>query len=322
MAAKRDMFCSTIIPTIGRSTLKRAVMSAINQPPIPEAREVIVVNDSGKILKDAAWLDASGVGLLNTFKRERSVARNTGAAIARGRYLHFLDDDDWMAPGALQAFWDLAQTTQAQWLYGTTQLVDRQGRLLIQLKHDLKGNCFTQFLAGEWIPLQASLVSAASFFEVGGFNPSLAGPEDIDLLRRVALNEDVAGTSSVVAFVARGDAGSSTNRALSREAALRAREEILEAPSVFTRMRASATSGFLRGRVVRAYGTSTIWNLRRLHVLKATSRALYAAASLMMSLLHFLSAGFWRAILGPYQSPTFERGFRKARGGIAPERQG
>lgn len=319
MVTKHRMFSSTVIPTIGRPTLKRAVMSVINQAAIPEKHEVIVVNDSGKPLMGAPWLQAPNLRLVNTVQRERSVARNTGAAIARGRYLHFLDDDDWMAPGALRAFWDLAQDAHAGWLYGTTQLVDREGRLLIQLEHDLDGNCFTQFLAGEWIPLQASLISTDCFFRVGGFNAKLAGPEDIDLLRRVALNEEVAGTSRVVAFVARGDAGSATDPARSRETALWAREEILDAPLAFQRMRASAPSGFLRGRMVRAYATSFIWNLRRLQLFKSVSRALYVTASLVLSLPHLPSSGFWQAVLRPYRSPTFERGFRKARGTATSE---
>jgi hypothetical protein len=41
-------------------------------------------------------------------------------------------------------------------------------------------------MAGEWIPLQASLIEAKTFFTVGGFNPLITGPEDIDLLRRIA----------------------------------------------------------------------------------------------------------------------------------------
>ena len=95
-----ELFCSTIIPTIGRGTLDRAVESVINQQ-FDQPFEVIVVNDSGRPLRPAAWQQAAGVQILDTQQRERSVARNVGAMAAHGRYLHFLDDDDWLLPGAL-----------------------------------------------------------------------------------------------------------------------------------------------------------------------------------------------------------------------------
>jgi glycosyltransferase involved in cell wall biosynthesis len=98
------MFCSTIIPTINRPTLTRAVMSVLNQDFYAEEFEVIVVNDSGKPLPGMEWMNSDRVRLINTNCRERSIARNTGAAIAKGRYFHFLDDDDMFLPGALRAF--------------------------------------------------------------------------------------------------------------------------------------------------------------------------------------------------------------------------
>src|SRR5450631_3870231 len=105
--AKPELFCSTIIPTIGRGTLERAVASVIYQQ-FDQPFEVIVVNDSGRPLPTAPWQQAAGVQVINTQQRERSVARNVGAMFAHGRYLHFLDDDDWLLPGALGALAGLA----------------------------------------------------------------------------------------------------------------------------------------------------------------------------------------------------------------------
>ncbi|MGH2524992.1 MAG: glycosyltransferase family A protein, partial [Anaerolineales bacterium] len=98
------MFCSVVIPTIGRATLGRSVQSVLAQDCGAAGFEVIVVNDSGRPLPEAAWQRADGVRLITTNRRERSVARNTGAALAKGDYLCFLDDDDWLLPGALEAF--------------------------------------------------------------------------------------------------------------------------------------------------------------------------------------------------------------------------
>jgi hypothetical protein len=83
----------------------------------------------------------------------------------QGRYLHFLDDDDWLFPDALQHLWALAESSDAAWLYGSTQLVDRQQKPIIKLHHGLNGNCFAHVMAGEWIPLQASLIRAEAFFQ-------------------------------------------------------------------------------------------------------------------------------------------------------------
>jgi glycosyltransferase involved in cell wall biosynthesis len=230
-------FCSTIIPTVGRLSLFRAVESVLSQEFTSAGFEVIVVNDSGQPLPGAGWQQSDRVRIIHTNRRERSVARNTGAAVARGRYLHFLDDDDWLAPGALQYFWALSQSSQAKWLYGVTQLVDRMHNPTIRLQHGLDGNSFIQFMAGEWIPLQSSLIEAQTFFEINGFNPLLTGPEDIDLLRRFGLVSEVAGTPHLVAFVVRGEEGSTTDYVKHQQASRWAREKILDSPLVYQAMR-------------------------------------------------------------------------------------
>ena len=66
----------------------------------------------GQLLPDMDWQHSEQVRVLNTNRRERSVARNTGAAVAKGKYLHFLDDDDILLPGALEAFWSLDESAR------------------------------------------------------------------------------------------------------------------------------------------------------------------------------------------------------------------
>src|SRR5258706_4760557 len=95
------MFCSTIMPTIGRPSVARSVQSVLDQSLTPGDFEVIVVNDSGRPLPAGDWQASPRVRQIDIQRRGQSVARNAGAAIARGRYLHFLDDDDWLLPGAL-----------------------------------------------------------------------------------------------------------------------------------------------------------------------------------------------------------------------------
>lgn len=303
-------FVSTIIPTIGRPALNCAVESVLAQGLPASAVELIVVNDSGVPLPEADWQRSERVQVINTNRRERSVARNTGAAAAKGQYLHFLDDDDWLFPEAYQHLEKLSQVSPAKWLYGMTQLVDRQNKPLIQLRHGLQGNCFMQAMAGEWIPLQSSWIERETFMRLGGFNPLLAGPEDIDLLRRVLLDEDVSETPNLIAHVIMGGEGSTTDYDRHPQASRAARENILNLSNVFQRMGASAGNSFWRGRFTRVYLTSAIWNLQRRYWTTAASRGLFTAASLLNT--GVFSADFWRAVIRSYSSPTFEAGFQKA----------
>ena len=310
---EQPVVCSAIIPTIGRSSVKQAVESVLMQKLPYGELEVIVVNDSGSSLLEAAWQKAGRVTIINTNKRERSVARNTGAAMARGKYLHFLDDDDWLAPDAYPHLWELSQSSHAKWLYGMTQLVDRQHRPLIQLRHNLYGNNFVQAMSGEWIPLQASWIEREMFMRIGGFNPLLAGPEDIDLLRRLLLDEEIAETPNMVACVIMGGEGSTTNHARHPHSSRRAREAILEATGAYRRMVSSAVNSFWRGRISRVYLTSTMWNLQHRRLFTAMGRMLFFIVATLQSGLSLFSKDFWQALIYPYASVTFEEGHQEAK---------
>jgi glycosyltransferase involved in cell wall biosynthesis len=307
------MFVSTIIPTVRRPSLFKVVESVLSQEIPDNAFEVIVVNDSGRPLPEEDWQKSKGVRVINTNRRERSIARNTGASIAKGRYLHFLDDDDWLAPDAFKHFYELSRSSTAKWLYGISQLVDRQDKPLIQLRHGLNGNCFIQAMAGEWIPLQSSLIDRSTFMQVGGFNPLITGPEDIDLLRRVLLEAEIAETPNLISYIVMGELGSTTNYEQHPQASRLAREKILEAPNTFQRMRSSADSPYWHGRMLRVYLTSSVWNIQHRRFFGAISRLFSSLACILVAGRSIFSSNFWQAVSKPYASQTFQRGIQAAK---------
>ncbi|MBV7327644.1 glycosyltransferase family 2 protein [Chloroflexi bacterium TSY] len=298
------MFCSTVIPTVGRSTLSRAVHSVLTQE-LPAEFEVIVVNDSGTPLPEADWQQSSRVRVLDTCRRERSVARNTGAAVAKGKFLHFLDDDDCLLPGALAHFWDLVHRKNGNWVLGNSQLQDRQGQYISELRHKMEGNCFIQVMAGEWMPMGAWAIESSLLFTIGGFNSMIAGPEDVDICRRLALYTDLISSSQAVACITMGEEGSTTNRARAQQESHWAREQILAEPGVFSRMNASADTSYWYGRMVRVYLTSIMWNLRHKNLLTAASRALWGILAFAAAGSHIIASDFWYAITKAYKSPSF-----------------
>jgi hypothetical protein len=288
-----DIFTSTIIPTINRSTLPRAVRSVLDQDFHSAGFEVIVVNDSGMPLPDADWQHSPQVRVIDTNRHERSVARNTGAAVAKGEYFHFLDDDDLIVPGALNSFWNLYQNNPADWLYGGYQTVDNQGNTVNQFCPELKGNILAYLIASEAIPFQASLLKAKSFYRAGCYDPKLTGPEDRDLGRRMALNGEIAGTLDIVAKIRIGELGSTTDWSTLAEKDRWGREKALREPNAFGRIRESAKSSELHGRVCRAYLASFAWNVKRRSPLIALSRACMAVYFSFPSLL---TSKFWEGL--------------------------
>jgi glycosyltransferase involved in cell wall biosynthesis len=249
------------------------------------------------------WQHSERVRILNTNQRERSVARNTGAAIAKGRYLHFLDDDDILLPGALEAFWRLDQEhSDAIWLYASYRSVDNDANLVEEFHPGVTGNIFAMLVASEAIPFQVSLLKAEYFFKAGAFDPTITGVEDRDLGRRMGMLGTVAYASEQVAQIRIGELGSSTNWSILAEDDRWGREKVFRLPDSYARLLASANScqnhgvacpAYWHGRVCRAYFASLIWNLQRKSYLTAIGRAF---AGTVFAGLYFLSSKFWLGI--------------------------
>jgi glycosyltransferase involved in cell wall biosynthesis len=289
------MFCSYIIPTIGRVSLDFAIKSVLEQDFTQADFEVIVVNDSGSPLPTSAWLASNRVRVLNTNKCERSFARNSGAATATAEYLAFLDDDDWILPGALESFWWLAnQKPDAVWLYGGIQIVDEFGGILGEINSGLSGNCFAQIMGGSWAPLQASMIRADAFFEIGGFNPLITGTEDEDLCRRLAYHGSFANTPDTVACLFRGQSWNTSTNYLRAPADTKySRDLLLSQPKAFQRLLASADSSYWYGRILRIYSSTIWWNLKKKRLFTALDRLFHFLMAGIFSSKHFFSKDYW-----------------------------
>ncbi|WP_402467086.1 glycosyltransferase [Isoptericola aurantiacus] len=116
-----------------------------------------------------------------------SIPLNHGAALARGEYVTFLDDDDVWLPDRLRVLVDLLDADPAAGAaYSSIDVIDsrgrRQGHHFIaqdESAHDL--------LSGHYpFPNLVSFVyRRTALLRVGGFNPALAYAEDTDLTFRM-----------------------------------------------------------------------------------------------------------------------------------------
>lgn len=298
MEPVNQTFCSVIIPTIGRDSLNKAVQSVLEQEDSHYDFELIVVNDSGRPLSKQPWQTHPRVTMLNTNKRERIFARNSGAAVARGDYLWFLDDDDWLLPGAIGSLATLGESFKdAVLLYGGIQVVDEEGRVLAERNAGLSGNCAVQAIAGAWFPIQSALIQTRAFFDAGGFRPYIHVTEDLDLCRRVALRGDFANTRIQTACLFRGETWeTSTNYDRAATDTLRSRDEVISEPGAFKKMIDSAQSAYWYGRIFRVYASVTLWHLRQGNILTALDRVFWGFLGVLSAGHRIFNRSYWQAV--------------------------
>lgn len=97
--------------------------------------EIILVDDSSMdrsaiLIKKMAMNDQR----IKYFKLEHNsgaaVARNKGISLAQGRYIAFLDADDYWMPEKLQRELDIMKETKGSFIYTATQMIDEGGHKL------------------------------------------------------------------------------------------------------------------------------------------------------------------------------------------------
>ncbi len=305
------MFISTIIPTIGRPTLSRAVESVLNQTIISKDVdfEIIVVNDSGRPLAVEDWQQSKNVRIINTSRRKPCVARNSGAAIAKGKYLHFLDDDDWLHRDAMSVFWRLAESNpDASLLYGGIEFIDSEGNNLGELNLNKSGNCISQLIGGAWIPIGSEIVKTEDYFSVGGFDPQIFLGDETDLWIRISLRGKLANSIATVVYISRGiGRSSSASHSIATENNRIIRNRSLNEGGVFKKLRDSADNSYWRGRIYRVYIATALWNWRQRRFFTFLSRTLWGILWFFSAGLSLFSIDFWRGLQDTQPPSTADR---------------
>lgn len=305
------MLCSTVIPTIDRPSFDRALKSALEQDLDPDLHEIIVVNDSGNPLRDRDCLRSPQISIVNTNKTERSVACNTGAAIAKGKYINILQDDDYLLAGALRELINVAETTGSYWVYGALNRVDDDDRFMSLNRPDVEGNIFGHSVAGDAFHLSASLIRRDIFFLVGCFDSQINTSEDIDLQCRIALMGDIGRTDQIVAGIRVGTWGNTSTKWNQKKKDSRiVREKALSYPGAFIKIRDSVWGDVnLRGRCCRAYSISAVLNLQNGRPFNMISRLL---PLIPLAGFYIFYPKFWRGYFSRSHWHKFEKAGEEA----------
>jgi glycosyltransferase involved in cell wall biosynthesis len=196
---------SVIIPAYNRRRmLREAVSSVIVQT--EAVWELIVVDDGSTdgTIDDLRCGELAGmlssapstcrIVLERTAQRGPAAARNRGVALATAEYVAFLDSDDLWAPDKLRRQLAFMRAHPRYPLVQTQELWMRDGRRVNPGRRHQKraGDLFEPSLRLCLISCSATMMSAALFREMGGFDEKMRACEDYDLWLRI-LNRHPVG---------------------------------------------------------------------------------------------------------------------------------
>jgi acetyltransferase-like isoleucine patch superfamily enzyme/GT2 family glycosyltransferase len=191
---------SVVIPTFRRpDLLVEAIQSSLHQEGV--ALEVIVVDDSPE--RDAQpAVTALGDDRITYLPREvpskgrPGVVRNDGWLRARGRYIHFLDDDDLVVPGAYSAHVEALDSHPLRAMsFGVVEPFGEEGAALERERAFWRAaaqrarfasrlgrfGVVGMLFEGTLFQNSACMVRRSSLEETGGFDPTFDMMEETDL---------------------------------------------------------------------------------------------------------------------------------------------
>jgi glycosyltransferase involved in cell wall biosynthesis len=213
---------SLVIPCYNQAQyLSEAIESVLAQS---YANFEIIVVDDGSV-DNTAEVAAMypGIRCFRQVNQGLAAARNTGLQASRGDYLVFLDADDRLLPGALEASLNcLIAHPESAFVSGHYRYIAADGSFLIEHPQEgVEGDHYLALLHGNYIGMHATVMyRRAALVQVGGFNASLPACEDYDLYLRMAKLFPISRHHQVVAEYRQHGANMSGNAELMLNTAL------------------------------------------------------------------------------------------------------
>jgi len=182
---------SVVIPTYNRlNYLKQAIASCFDGNEAINV-EVIVVDD-GSSDDTREWLqnlNNDQVRPIFQDNRGAPVARNHGLDKAEGRFLKFLDDDDWLAKGALIKEVKILEQAAAEMSYAAYERVDDEGNTIRQVEAPRVDDIISALLQGAVLTHLHRFTYRYGLINNLKWNIDLPCRQDVDFALTVATQE-------------------------------------------------------------------------------------------------------------------------------------
>lgn len=198
---------SVIIPTYGGGKhLKCSIHSVLSQD--YSEMEIIVVDDNGKGTKNQ--ITTKGIiecylslkyfkYIVHVTNKNGSAARNSGAEIAKGKYLIFLDDDDTFSPGKIKYQVEQLENLGPEWAGSYSSRITKvNGKIANKTKARVSGSFLYRYMMNAITVGTGSLLIRRDIWqELKGFDESFKRYQDREFVARVLDKYKLAAAGKV-----------------------------------------------------------------------------------------------------------------------------
>jgi glycosyltransferase involved in cell wall biosynthesis len=216
---------SVVIPCFNHAQYLGEAIASVRAQTYPHIELVVIDDGSSDNLHEVA--NRLGVRVVTQDHQGLAAARNVGLRRTNGMYLVFLDADDRLASGAIEAaLRALDAHPEAAFTSGRCRWIATDGTPLPTPEHGCpRGDLFANLLRANYTGMPATVMYRRGVFEVvHGFDVSgeFLGVEDYELVLRIARQFPVCCHEAVVAEYRVRPESMSRNPARMLEGALRA----------------------------------------------------------------------------------------------------
>ncbi|MBT0811352.1 glycosyltransferase [Litoribacter ruber] len=177
--------------------LKQAVQSALEQN--IEELEILVVDD-GSLDDTSEVAKLLPVRYIYQYNQGLSAARNTGIRHSRGKFLAFLDADDYFKPNSLHTNLDIIQNNpQIAFVAGSHEKVYEETGEVFVLNDTVNENHFYYMLQGNFIGMHAAVLYNKWVFAEYKFDVNLKMCEDYDLYLKITRKYEIIHHEKIIA---------------------------------------------------------------------------------------------------------------------------
>ncbi len=187
---------SVIIPCFNRAHLLRECLLSLSEVASPDWEVIVVDDGSTENIRSVVETTMPTARYIRQDNQGAGAARNTGIKAARGRYIRFLDSDDYLLPGeGLQAQLDLMEADpEIGLVYGQSIKIGVDGRKIgVRVPPHIQGNYVRDgkeelytLLFYSYITTSTTLIRHSAIAEVGDFRADLPTGQDWELWVRIA----------------------------------------------------------------------------------------------------------------------------------------